>query len=385
MKQLFLLFAIGLLTLHCSTPKKTQPTKTAKEIIRVDSRGCMVGSTTTNPPALITSASSVSQVENYYEKLEFFFLLAAEKCLSNQRACLDFKNMMSHFSSRFLSSENNDSDISLAIKHSNNKLISIVAIHKYWFEKKYKTTLGSTPWLTTLLEKNDYTSETAPLTVTSEPKKYSSEAHNIAIASARAFVFVGVAEKKTDFIKKGLDQIPKVLATLRADGSLPLETRRGARALRYSMQVLSDIIAMIYIAQTEQPAALFKQYRAPLLKAAEFDLSALQNSSIIFPYAKENFSPGPIQNPELQDISSLRSRLAWILLLDQMEPGYLDKAEDYYIDKKSCSHEFLKNSMECSSLVQTIGDVLETPLGFTMGFNPKCAGTITSLDPTEKK
>lgn len=362
---------------HCTSVKKVRAARPSKEVIRVDSRGCMVAHQTALPPALPAGKLSISIVESYYEKLEFYFLLTAEKCLSSKDNCPDFESMMETLEARFLPAKNSDSDVALSTKHSNNKLLAIAAIHKYFYEKKYKASLSPTPWLSTLLKENDHTAEAGTIDVQLDQKKYSAQAHNIAVASARAHVFVGIAEKNPISIKTGLEQIPKVIETLRPDGSLPIEARRGSRALRYSMQVLSDIVAMIYIADKEQRLPTYAKHREAILKMAQYDLSVLQKSSIIAPYAQENFSPGPITNPEYQDISSLRSRLAWVFLLDKLETGFLEKNEDKYLDKESCAHELLKNSFECSTLVQTIGDILETPLGFTTGINPKCAAIVT--------
>lgn len=372
MKNHVSLFVSFLLCIGCSTTKSSLTKIAPIDYNRVDSHGCMISHQAPVPPPIPMTFNDVTSSENYYEKLEFYFLLSAENCFSDSVNCLAFEEVLKDIPGRFVKPPTNDNadDITLATKHGNNKLIAMVAINAHYYQLYKKKTLPSMPWLVELANENDFTTETMTLNVASENKKYGFQSHNMAIASGRAYVFVGLLEKSPRLIQKGLAQIPKVLQSMRADGSLPLETRRGARAIRYSMQVLSDIVAML--ATSKEGKALYQKHRKSILAIAAFDLKALKDTSLVAKYAMDNFSPGPITDPTLQDISSLRSRLAWIITLDKLEPGFMDKAEDIEIDKKSCSHPFLKKKPECAPLVHTIGDILDSSLGFTLGFNPKC-------------
>lgn len=360
-------------TSSCATKSDVNDITLNSETQRLDSRGCMISTRAVNAPPMPTAITAAA-VELYYEKLEYYFLLAAENCMSDSRRCDEFLSVLGGMKDRFLLSRNFDKASlveSDTLKNSSNKLIAMISMNTYVVQKLHKINFAKPLWLKPLLEANDLTTENRALTVVSENKAYPFAAHNMAATSARAHLFTGIALGEQALIDKGLSQIPAILASVRDDGSLPLETRRGARALRYSMQVLSDIIAMIDNVPIRKE--LYAKYQTPLLKMANFDLEVLKNNSKIEAYSKDNLSPGPIQDPKVQDISSLRSRLAWIVALDRLEPGYLEKVEDIELDKRACAQRFLKKKPECSPLMQSIGDVVNSPLGFTLGYNPKCA------------
>ncbi len=358
--------------LSCTTPAAKDVVLSA-DTQRMDSRGCMISPSAPKAPQKPSTTASSYAAESYYEKLEYYFLLSAENCLSSKERCEELSAVLEKIPARLLSSASASGDIELSntIRHSNNKIAAMVAVNLYAIEKRHKISFPAQPWLKKLLKANDLTTSTEELTVSGETQKYSFAAHNMAAASARAHVFLGVFTKDQELINQGLAQIPKILESRREDGSLPLETRRGARALRYSMQVLSDLVAMIHLAPTQK--SLYDQYKKDILHLADFDIKALQNTALLNTYAQQNLSPGPIADHKLQDISSLRSRLAWVVVLNSMEPGYLDKIEDLEIDKRSCAHVHLKKKVECSPLMNTISDVVSSPLGFTLGYSPKCA------------
>lgn len=367
------LFALFIYATGCtSAPEAKEPTLVA-DTQRMDSRGCMISSEAPTLPAKLMSFKSSSAVEVYYEKLEYYLLLSAENCIGNSQRCGEFESAVSGIPARLLSSNKDvgSAEVQNTIRHSNNKIVAMVAINAYLIEKTHKKTLPAQKWLKSALIENNFLNNSEELLVVSENKKYSSSAHNMAATSARAHVFVGLLAKDTSTIDKGLAQIPKILETVRDDGSLPLETRRGARALRYSMQVLSDIIAMMDAVPARQE--LFQKYQPTLERMAGFNIAVLKNNALVNAYAKDNLSPGPIQDPKLQDISSLRSRLAWILVFNKLDSGFMSKIEDTELDKRACAHAYLKKKPECSPLIQSVGDAVSSPLGFTLGYNPKCA------------
>lgn len=365
-----------------SAPETKEKSLVAADTQRMDSRGCMISPNTSVSPAKGKGVSSAAAAETYYEKLEYYFLLAAENCISSKDRCDAFETVLSGMETRLYpasaathsGSPSDQASLERTIKHSNNKMIAMIAINMHFIEKQQKKTLPPLSWLKRELKANDLTAVPEEMSVTADKKKFPFSAHNMAAASARAHMFVGVLNKDKNLMEKGLSQIPHILQSARPDGSLPLETRRGSRALRYSMQVLSDILAMIDVSPDK--ANIYSKYKKQILSLAEFDMLALKNTTLLETYAQDNLAAGPIQDYKLQDISSLRSRLAWVLVLNSLEPGYLDSVEDIEIDKKSCSHTHLKKKPECSPLLNSVGDVISSPLGFTLGYNPKCVAVL---------
>ena len=110
-----------------------------------------------------------------------------------------------------------------------------------------------------------------------------------------------------------------LLEQMRADGSLPLEARRGARAIWYHRQSLASLTAIL--------AALDRVGRKPL---AEPELEAAWNRTVtyftdtvrwprlVLRYASENYIPGPSDEYSRQDLGFLDQRghgrhyLAWV-------------------------------------------------------------------------
>lgn len=100
-----------------------------------------------------------------------------------------------------------------------------------------------------------------------------------------------------------------LLEQLRDDGSWPLETRRGARALWYQRQSIASLTSIV--------GALAVAGRDPLddpEMAAAFDLSVrylldgIRTPALVLRYAAENYIPGPSDNYAEQDLSFLNQR-----------------------------------------------------------------------------
>lgn len=379
MKKIFIAILV-IVTASCSTPPPLEKKASAPDMIRVDSRGCMTSARESRAPTPPLAPYDVPTIENYYEKLEYYYLLSAEQCFSNEKKCTHFEATTESLKQLLLSPTASDPDVQLSLKHSNNKLLAMMAINTLFYQKKYSKNLGLGIWLLEQSHANDLTQETT--TVRVRDATHAFLAHNMATTSARTFMYVGLLENNIRLQQKALSQIPHVLKTKRADGSLPIESRRGSRGLRYSMQVLSDLVALLALGDSKN--LMYTKNRKALLNLAQFDLLVLQNNGVISQYASENFSPGPINDHTKQDISSLRSRLAWVLLLNKIEKGYLDKVEHTTIDKTACSESFLKNKLECSPHIQSIEDLVESPLGFTLGFNPRCVSVDLITDRATK-
>lgn len=112
-----------------------------------------------------------------------------------------------------------------------------------------------------------------------------------------------------DLYDKGEERYKIALDQMRIDGSLPLETRRGARALWYMRQSLTDltVIAEVYKANGDDLYSVERSGKnLPLMM--DFFLSAVKSPMIIFPYASENYIPGPSKDYTKQDLGFLESR-----------------------------------------------------------------------------
>lgn len=115
---------------------------------------------------------------------------------------------------------------------------------------------------------------------------------------------------------------------LRADGSWPLETRRGARALWYTRQSLASMTLMIQTLRLSgtdllEDAEIAEGYD----KALTFFLDSLRSPSLVVRYAAENYIPGPSQDYWAQDLGFLETRghdrhyMAWAEMARRMTPN----------------------------------------------------------------
>ena len=81
-------------------------------------------------------------------------------------------------------------------------------------------------------------------------------AHNHAAASSAAWMAYGAMWGDDTAFQYGLEQWFITLGSMRQNGSLPIETRRGARALFYTGRTLSALVSIAEMARTNgnQPA-----------------------------------------------------------------------------------------------------------------------------------
>ena len=120
---------------------------------------------------------------------------------------------------------------------------------------------------------------------------------------------------------KAADVVRSALAGMRPDGSLPLETARGARALWYQRHALASLV---YIADLLQPLGYDLWAPRPdghsLHDAVAFLAAASVDPSLVAPYAAADRNPKPGTDPSTQDLGFLEPRphgrhyMAWFEL-----------------------------------------------------------------------
>ncbi|MCV2866055.1 alginate lyase family protein [Albidovulum sediminicola] len=112
---------------------------------------------------------------------------------------------------------------------------------------------------------------------------------------------------------------------LREDGSWPLETRRGARALWYTRQSLSSLGFIIATLENSGRDVLADDgIRRGYETAMSFFLDGIDAPIIVTKYAAENYIPGPSEDYANQDMSFLQTRphgrhyMAFLALADHL-------------------------------------------------------------------
>ena len=108
---------------------------------------------------------------------------------------------------------------------------------------------------------------------------------------------------------RGLAAYRDAIAAMRPDGSLPLETRRGARALWYQRHAIASLVVIAEIAAL-QGVDLYG-YRVDgrdLHLGLRFLLDGIDDPSRVWPYAAANDKPGPQPDYRHQDLGFLEPR-----------------------------------------------------------------------------
>jgi poly(beta-D-mannuronate) lyase len=109
--------------------------------------------------------------------------------------------------------------------------------------------------------------------------------------------------------KKGIGRFETALSDMREDGALPLENRRGARALWYLRQSLADLTLMAEVARNngDDLYGMEKDGRSLSLLMNHF-LNGVYNPGIMLERSSENYIPGPSDNFLSPDMGFLDNR-----------------------------------------------------------------------------
>jgi poly(beta-D-mannuronate) lyase len=112
---------------------------------------------------------------------------------------------------------------------------------------------------------------------------------------------------------KGMDRFQTILKDARADGSLPLETRRGARSLWYMRQSLSSMTVMAEVAKGRNDdlfdASVVEDGRkSSMATILSYWINGLTNPILVSAYSAENYIPGPEEDFIKTDFGFLENR-----------------------------------------------------------------------------
>ena len=140
-------------------------------------------------------------------------------------------------------------------------------------------------------------------------------AHNHAVQSSLASMSYGAWIGEDRLFRIGLEQWDLTIGSMRQDGSLPIETRRGARALFYHGRTLAGLVQLAERANL-QGINLYDRMGISsknIHKAVKFFIEATLEPKLIIQYAKTNYVPGPSKNFSTQYLGgSGSSTFAWV-------------------------------------------------------------------------
>ncbi|HEY4203188.1 MAG TPA: alginate lyase family protein [Devosiaceae bacterium] len=128
------------------------------------------------------------------------------------------------------------------------------------------------------------------------------------LADSVLMVWGGIIGDDTLY-QKGYQRFLEMLSVARPDGSLPLETRRGARALWYTRQALSSMVVMAEVARGHGDDLYSQQHgNVSFWTIFSFLLNGLSNPVLVDAYAAQNYIPGPVDDYRHLDFGFLERR-----------------------------------------------------------------------------
>ena len=138
-------------------------------------------------------------------------------------------------------------------------------------------------------------------------------ANNHAVQSSIAAMAYGAWANDPQYFETGIEQWFITLESMRRDGSLPIETRRGARALFYHGRTIT---ALMQLAERARVQGIDLYGSAPkrnktIHKAVAFMIDAMEDPKRVFRYAKANVH-APGRNYREQDLGNIGSTLGWV-------------------------------------------------------------------------
>ena len=130
-------------------------------------------------------------------------------------------------------------------------------------------------------------------------------AHNHALSSAVAHMQLGILIDSDKEFKKAFRNYESAIRYQRKDGSLPIEVRRGGRAMFYQGRAMNALAVIAIIAEHQGYNIWELDFKGKNYhNLVKFFIDFTENNEIVFKYAKENRFPGPAKNYKVQDLKS---------------------------------------------------------------------------------
>jgi poly(beta-D-mannuronate) lyase len=184
--------------------------------------------------------------------------------------------------------------------------------------------------------------------------------NNHSYLSASVSMAWGALSGEDASFREGPAAFDRALADMRADGSLPLETERGARALWYQRHAIASLVTIAELAASQGHDLYARTREGRSLHAAvRFLLDAIDAPALVWPYAEANHKPGTDQGHLDQDLGFLvrrghgRHYMAWaepyaarfpereesrrlLALLARTDPDFRPMVDDYAGGNATC-------------------------------------------------
>ena len=139
-------------------------------------------------------------------------------------------------------------------------------------------------------------------------------AHNHALSSAISHMQLGILLNDNKLFRKAFKNYEYAIKFQRKDGSMPIETRRGGRAMFYQGRAMTALTTIAIIAENQGYNIWDYDHKGKNFhNIVKFFIDFTENNEIVFKYAKEMKAPGPAKDYKRQDLDgSSSSNWGWL-------------------------------------------------------------------------
>ena len=135
-------------------------------------------------------------------------------------------------------------------------------------------------------------------------------AHNHALSSAISHMQLGIILNDNKLFRKAFKNYEHAIRYQRKNGSLPIEVRRGGRAMFYQGRAMNELAVIAIIAEHQGYNIWEYDHKGKgknFHNLVKFFIDFTENNEIVFKYAKEMKAPGPAKDYKNQDLKIRRS------------------------------------------------------------------------------
>ena len=167
-------------------------------------------------------------------------------------------------------------------------------------------------WFKKIVKKNkhlmyEYSNYKSGSGATGTPKR----AHNHALSSAISHMQLGILLNDNKLFRTAFKNFEAAIKYQRKDGSMPIETRRGGRAMFYQGRAMNALAVIAILAENQGYNIWDYDHKGKNYhNIVKFFIDFTENNEIVFKYAKSMKHPGPAKNYKKQDLES-RSSSNW--------------------------------------------------------------------------
>ena len=169
-------------------------------------------------------------------------------------------------------------------------------------------------WFKKIVKKNKHLMYSMTYKDGTQAKGVPKRAHNHALSSAMSHMQLGILLNDSKLFRKAFLNYEAAIKYQRKDGSMPIETRRGGRAMFYQARAMTALTSIAIIAENQGYNIWDYEYKGKNFhNIVKFFIDFTENNEIVFKYAKEMKAPGPARDYKRQDLDgSSSSNWGWL-------------------------------------------------------------------------